>query len=100
MKDLSKEQLEALERFRSEKDKEGSISNAFFGLLAQADAGLVKVFEDRAAVMLHAGETIGKEFARADLDPAEKARFKRQLETIVTKMNSQFNKTTTGKGEE
>ena len=89
---LTKEQLAALERFKRTKDDPETFAGFFYGMLQQADPRLVEHMEQKAAIVMHAGYSIGAELARADLDPAKKAELERKFQQIAIKINSSIYK--------
>jgi len=85
---LSEEQKAMLEKFRSQKDEQGTISSLVYALLKEADPRLVEHVEHHAAVVLHAGQKMGQELARADMDPARREDLRRRMRETAMKINT------------
>lgn len=98
--ELTKEQKEALARFKSQKDDPESIAGFFYGVLQQADPKFVEAMERKAAIAMHAGYTMGQELAKADLDPKRKDELRRRLRETAMKINSSINKSSSEDTEE
>ena len=98
--ELTKEQQEALERFKSQKDNPESIAGFFYNMLQQADSKFVESMERKAAIIMHAGHKMGQELAKADMDPAQRNELRRRLRETAMKINSSINKEQSGDTEE
>ena len=98
--ELTKEQKEALARFKSQKDDPESIAGFVYNVLQQADPKFVEMMERKAAIVMHAGYTMGQELAKADLDPKQRDDVRRRLRETAMKINSSINKASTDDTEE
>lgn len=92
--ELTDAQKEALEQFRSQKDDPESIAGFFYSMLQQADSRFVEMMEHKAAIIMHAGHTMGQELAKADADPEQRAEVRRRLRETAMKINTSINKAT------
>ena len=92
LKELTEEQKKALERFKSQKEDPESLAGFFYNMLKQADPKFAEVMERKAAIVMHAGYTMGEELAKADLDPKQRDEVRRRLRETAMKINSSINK--------
>ena len=90
--ELTEEQKKALERFKSQKEDPESLAGFFYNMLKQADPKFAEVMERKAAIVMHAGYTMGEELAKADLDPKQRDEVRRRLRETAMKINSSINK--------
>jgi hypothetical protein len=87
-KELTQEQKEALERFKSDKDTPGTMSAFFYGLLEKADPRLKQMMEHKAAVLMDAGAKMGKEMAKAEKDPKKKEEMIHKMQEVANRLRS------------
>tara|TARA_B100000131_G_scaffold110724_1_gene107698 strand:- start:6915 stop:7238 length:324 start_codon:yes stop_codon:yes gene_type:complete len=103
MDELTKEQKEALERFKSTKDDPETLAGLFYKILEQADPLFKDAMERKAAVLMNAGYAIGKEMAAAEDDPEKKKemefRLRKTASNIHSKVRSQHEKSNKEKAE-
>ncbi len=88
MDELTQDQKDALERFKTTKDDPETIAGFFYRLLEQADPRLKEVMDHKAAVLMNAGYKLGEEIAEAEKDPAKKEKMVRNMRKVANSINS------------
>ena len=85
---LSKEQKEAIENFRKEKDNPNSMASFFYGVLKGASPLLVNHMEAQAGTFLAGAQKMNQIMAELEKDSKKKKEFKDNMERLALKINS------------